>query len=114
MALPVRLHDIIDALEGVADFNMHFLDKRTGEIFMLTEEEWHAAEEDELVSAYPEWQREVILKAREIQNSEHFAELPDQFEIFEYEMMSRFTRQHKDRAISRRLSGSIQGSGAFR
>ena len=81
MPLPVKLQDVVDALEEAAEFGLHFLDKRTGEIVTLSDEEWEAAEADELISTYPEWQREMILKAREIQKSEDFVELPDRTEI---------------------------------
>ena len=113
MPLPVRVQDVIDALEAAAEFSLHFLDKRTGEIVMLTDEEWEAAEADELISRYPEWQREVILKAREIQKSEHFVELPDHLKIDEYEIMERFARKYEDQRTSAELLRSIKGKGAF-
>lgn len=114
MPLPVRLQDVVDALEAAAEFSMYFLDKRTGEIVMLTDEEWEAAEADELISTYPEWQREVVLKAREIQKSEDFVELPDRAEIDEYEIMERFALEYEDQRTSAELLRSIKGKGAFR
>ena len=114
MTLPVRLKDVVDALEETAESVMHFLDKRTGEIVMITEEEWEAAEADQLISTYPEWQREVILQAREIQKSDHFIELPDKVEIDEYELMERFADEYKDQRTSAELLRSIKGKGAFR
>jgi hypothetical protein len=45
-----------------ADSISHYLDKRTGVIVMITDEELKAAEEDELISEYPEWQRDSILE----------------------------------------------------
>jgi hypothetical protein len=53
MSLPVRLDDVIKALEAAAEQHSHYLDKRTGEIFLVTNEEIEAAEEDELISEYP-------------------------------------------------------------
>ena len=113
MPLPVKLQDVVDALEAAGESSLHFLDKRTGEIVMLTDEEWEAAEADELISTYPEWQREVVLKAREIQKSEDFVELPDKAEIDEYEMMETFAREHEDQRTSAELLRSIKGKGAF-
>jgi hypothetical protein len=113
MPLPVKLQDVVDALEEAAEFGLHFLDKRTGEIVMLTDEEWEAAEADELISTYPEWQREVILKAREIQKGEDFVQLPDHSEIDEYEIMERFSRDYEDQRTSAELLRSIKGKGAF-
>lgn len=113
MPLPVKLQDVVDALEEAAESSMHFLDKRTGEIVMLTDEEWEAAEADELISQYPMWQREVVLKAREIQKSEDFVQLPDHTEINEYEVMERFAREYEEQRTSAELLRSIKGKGAF-
>ena len=113
MPLPVKLQDVVDALEATAEISMYFLDKRTGEIVMLTDEEWEAADADKLISTYPEWQRELVLKAREIQKSEHFVELPDKAEIDEYEMMETLARNYEDQRTSAELLRSIKGKGAF-
>jgi Uncharacterised protein family (UPF0158) len=113
MPLPVKFQDIIDALE-LANSTLYFLDRRTGEIEMITDEVWSAAEDDDLISEYPEWQRELIVKAREIQTTDHFVELPDKFEIDSYEMMERFCHEHPIPRIRERLSGAIKGKGAFR
>jgi uncharacterized protein UPF0158 len=114
MALPVKLKDVVDALEEAGDMISHYLDKRTGEIVMITEDGWQAVKEDELISEYPEWQRETILKAREIQSSDHFVQLPDQTDIHEYQIMERFARRYHDERTSKELLRSIQGKGAFR
>lgn len=114
MTMPVKLQDVVDALEQSAEFAMYFLDKRTGEIVLITDEEWEAADKNELLSEYPEWQRAVILKAREIQKSEHFIELPDKAEIDEHKMMERFAREYKDQRTSAELLRSIKGKGGFR
>jgi Uncharacterised protein family (UPF0158) len=113
MPLPVKLQDVVDAFEEAAESTLHFLDKRSGEIVMLTDEEWEAADADELISTYPEWQREVVLKAREIQKSEDFVELPDHAEIDEYDMMERFAQEYEDQRTSAELLRSIKGKGAF-
>jgi hypothetical protein len=113
MPLPVKLQDVVDALELTTDSNSYFLDKRTGEIEMITEEVWSAAEDDELISNYPEWQRELILKAREIQKTDHFIQLPDKFEIAPYEIMERFCVQYPNRQVSEKLLTAIKGKAAF-
>src|SRR5687767_3798850 len=114
MTLPVKLQDVIDALELTSDSNSHFLDRRTGEIEIITEDVWNAAENDELISTHPEWERELILKAREIQSTDHFVELPNKFDIDSYEMMERFCHEYPNRGISEKLSAAIKGKGAFR
>ena len=114
MPLPVKLQDVVNALEESADVAMHFLDKRTGEIVLVSDEEWEAADNDEPLSEFPEWQREIILKAREIQKSDHFIELPEKADIDEYEIMETFAREYKDQQTSAELLRSIKGKGAFR
>ncbi len=113
MALPVKLNDVIEALEAAAEECAHYLDRRTGEIVMVTNEEMEAAEEDELISEYPDWQREAILKAREILKSDQFVELPGQFEIHEYKIMEDFCLTFEDRRAGEDLRRLIKGSGAF-
>jgi hypothetical protein len=112
--MPVKLNDVIEALEAAAEECAHYLDRRTGEIVMITDEEMEAAEEDELISEYPDWQREAILKAREILKSENFVALPDQFDIHEYKIMEDFCLAFEDRRVGEELHRLIKGSGAFR
>jgi hypothetical protein len=114
MPSSVKLDDIIEALEGAGDQHSYYLDKHTGEIALITNEEMEAAEEDELISEFPEWQRESILKAREILKSEDFVRLPDQFDINEYQIMEDFCLECQDRNVGQSLLGLIKGSGAFR
>lgn len=114
MSLPVKLQDVIDALQSTEESILYFLDRRNGEIELITEEVWSAGEKDELISTYPEWQRDSILKAREIQSTDHFVELPSEFDIDSYDMMEQFCRECPNRQISEKLSAVIKGKGAFR
>jgi hypothetical protein len=61
MTLPAKLKDVVDAFDQVGDELSHYMDKRSGEILLVTVEEMSAAEEDEPLSDYPEWQRESLL-----------------------------------------------------
>jgi Uncharacterised protein family (UPF0158) len=114
MSTPAKLNDIIEALEAAGEEHTHYLDKRTGEIILIANEEMEAAEEDELISEYPDWQREAILKAREMLKSDNFVALPDQFDIHEYKIMEDFSLAFEDRRIGDDLRRLIKGSGAFR
>jgi hypothetical protein len=115
MSVTVKLHDVVEALDSAAEEHVYYLDKRTGEIILLTSEELQAAEEDELISEYPDWQRASILKAREVlRTSEHFSQLPDQFDVHEYKIMEDFSLAFEDRQVGQDLLRRIKGSGAFR
>ncbi len=92
----------------------YYPDRRTGEIVLVTDEDMTAAEDAELISAYPDWQRDSILKAREVlRDSEKFIQLPDQFDIHEYQIMEDFCLAFEDRQIGQQLLRLIKGSGAF-
>lgn len=114
MTLPVKLKDVVDALDEGGDELSHYMDKRSGEIFLISVEEMSAAEEDEPLSDYPEWQQENLLKAREILERDNFVQLPSQFDIHEYSIMERFAQECEDRQTSAALLRSIKGQGAFR
>lgn len=115
MPLPVKLNDVVEALASAMEEHDYYLDKRTGEIVLITDDDRRAAEKDELVSEYPKWQRESILKAREILKSEaDFIQLPDNFDIHEYRIMEDFCFSFEDRRVGENLRRLIKGSGAFR
>src|SRR6266498_2855853 len=115
MSASVKLNDVIEALESAGDEHAHYFDKRTGEIVLVTDEDMQAAEEDDLISEYPDWQRDSILKAREVlRDSEQFIPLPDQFEIHEYKIMEDFCRDFEDQQVGKELLRLIKGSGAFK
>jgi hypothetical protein len=115
MSLSVRLDDVVEALESAGDEHAHYLDKRTGEIVLVTDEDMKAAEADDLISEYPDWQRHSILKAREVlRDSEQFIQLPDRFDVHEYKIMEDFCLSLEDGQVGGELLRLIKGSGAFR
>jgi hypothetical protein len=115
MPVTVKLNDVVEAIDSAMEEHVHYLDKRTGEIVLLTSEELQAAEEDELISEYPDWQQESVLKAREVlRKPEGFVQLPDQSDIHEYQIMEEFCLAFEDRRVGQELLRLIKGSGAFR
>jgi hypothetical protein len=131
MAVIVKLNDVVDQLEMLMDECAAYLNKRTGELYMLMEEELLDADEDgprasrqgqeaeaedaeeEDLGEDPEWLREAKVKAREVVNSDDWLELPSKFDIHEYQIMEDFCRAVDDEEISERLLRNIRGSGAF-
>ena len=43
MSLTVKLNDLVDAIDSAIEEHIYYLDKRTGEIILLTSEELTAA-----------------------------------------------------------------------
>ncbi|HVQ39937.1 MAG TPA: UPF0158 family protein [Pyrinomonadaceae bacterium] len=111
--MKVKLRDIVDGLEMQADEMSAYLNKRTGELVPTSTEDLSAAEEEEDLDDYSDWQRESILKAKEILGSEDWIELPGKFEINDYAIMEEFCRSIANPHISDRLLSTTRGSGAF-
>jgi ribosomal protein S18 acetylase RimI-like enzyme len=116
MSVPVKLSEIIDAMDFQLDESSAYLDKSTGEVVILMEEEMRAAEEDEPLDDYAEWERESIQKAVKIlyDDRENYPSLPTKWDIHEYRIMEKFCLSIEDQHISDSLYRAIKGSGAFR
>ncbi len=120
MAKAVKLKDIVDALEYPEDWRV-YLNKETGEIICVTEEDQSLLdmleEGEEDVEDLPEWQRKALPKLREnlkaVEGDECIA-LPSQFDIHEWEIMRRFALSVKDGENREQLLNAIHGAGAFR
>ena len=115
MNKPVKLEEIINGLEIQNDNSMAFLNKITGEVIVIDEEEFRAAEEDEDLMNYKLWQRDLIKTAKDLlEDEDKYIHLPSKFDINEYEIMQNFCLSITDQRISDELHYSIKGRGAFR
>ena len=115
MSLPVKLEKIIEAIEFQSDESTAYLDKKTGNVIIIMEEEVNAAENQEPLEEYPEWQRDNIKKAREfLDREEEFLSLPTKYDIHEYQIIEDFCHSVRDREIAEALYNAIKGKGAFR
>ena len=111
--MKVKLREVVQTMDGLVEETMAYLNERTGELMTLSTEEFEAAEEDEDLADYPEWQRESILKAKEIMGSQDWIELPAKEDIDDYAIMEEFCYSIADAELSDRLLRTIRGSGAF-
>jgi len=115
MAIRVKLNDIIEGLELESDERNSFLDKRTGEVVSISDEEMQAAEDDETIEDFPDWQQDFVIIAKEIVNeTRNYIALPTKFDINEYSIMEKFFLSLDDSEMSDTLYSLIKGSGAFR
>ena len=111
MPLPVKLQDVIEAIEPLSEEWNARINSTTGEIVCYTEEEaMMAGSEGERL---PAWFVELAPKVREASTSEAFLELPGPFEFHEYSVMEDFASSLPAPARSRVLA-AMRGRGAFR
>ena len=113
-ARQVKLTDIIEGMDFQSDEQSAFLNLTTGEVVSVTDEELRAAENDEPLEDFPDWQHDAIRIAREIVETDHYLPLPDKFEINEYRIMERFCLSREDEDMRDDLCNAIRGRGAFR
>jgi len=115
MNSPVKLSEIIEAIELQSDEMAAYFNRRTGEIITISDEEFRAAEEGDPLEDYPEWQRDNIRIAGEfLANEDDYFALPTKYDLNEYQIMEEFVLSLKDRRASELLYTSIKGKGAFR
>ena len=120
MAKPVKLKEITEAFEYPDNWEV-FLNKRTGKIFFITEDDrllldgLEEGEED--IADLPEWQRSALpdlQKNREAVQAGDCLALPSRFDIHEWEIMRDFALSVEDIRKREQLLNAIHGRGAFR
>jgi hypothetical protein len=70
---------------------------QTGEVVTIPGEAEALAEDDDLDDEeIPEWQIGQIEDARKVTDSDRYLRLPDKFDVHEWDIMRRFSRDKKD------------------
>jgi hypothetical protein len=110
----VSLRDFVDEMQPFSDEHHAYLNKITGELITITNEDIAVVESGDDYSDSPEWQQKVYQNTGEVLSSEDYLKLPDKIEIHEYEILERFCLSVPNEKISNVLLDMIRGSGAFR
>lgn len=118
MAVPVKLSDIIDSISFQTDEASYYLNRETGDVIFVTDQEFGAAEEenDSLKELYG-LEDEQIAIANDIladDLQQKYIPLPGKFDIHEYGIIEQFCLSIGDKDISDSLCRTIKGRGAFR
>jgi len=115
MIARVKLSDIIEGMEFQSDESSSFLNKKTGEVVLMTDYAMRAAEENEPFEEVPDWERDLVSVAREIiADTGDYVQLPTKYDIDEYSIMENFCMSLEKQEIGDILYDLISGSGAFR
>ncbi len=114
MGVIVSVKDVVNEMDGLMDEHHAYLNRRTGELITLSSEELSTAEDEVDISQYPDWQQEIIEKAKEVIDDEDFLPLPSKFDIHEYGIMEEFCSSVQDQETREDLLDRIRGRGAFR
>src|SRR4030095_7729504 len=76
MAVIVSLGDVIEEMDLMSDEATAYINRKTGELITLTHEELALAEDPEEAEDAPQWQKDLLPKAREVLAAEDFIPLP--------------------------------------
>jgi hypothetical protein len=114
MPVIVSLTDVVDEMESVSVTRTAYLNRLTGELITLSDEEVRLAESEADPEDLAPWEEEFLPKIREVLGNEDHLALPDSFEINEYRTMERFCLEVEDEDLREELLTAIRGRGAFR
>jgi hypothetical protein len=113
--MKVKIDDIINAVDFDNDISESFLNTKTEEVCMFTDEELRAAEKDVDLSDYAEWYCEAVASAQHyLENQDDYLSLPEKYDFNEYRIIEKFIARVIIPKQSEMLSQSIHGKGAFR
>lgn len=113
MPSPISLKSIIDEFDMLFDDMTVYLNKKTGELISLSNEDYAAIEGGEDPEMVLDMDDDMIEKAKDVVNTDDYLALPDKYEIHEYKIMEDFCYSIDDGKIRDDLAGKIRGSGAF-
>jgi Uncharacterised protein family (UPF0158) len=113
MTSAVKVQDVVDEMDAVSDEHYAYLNRQTGELVTIGDEEIRAVEEEHDLADYAAWQQEAIQTTSQVLDSDDYLPLPNKFDIHEYAIIEQFCIQIEDVELSNELLFQIRGSGAF-
>ena len=115
--MKIKIDDIVDQLEVSFDTGNSYLNKVTGEFYYMSDDIFgylDGAEEGDTFEDLPDWERDLVTVAKQINETDNYVRLPSKFELNEYRMMEKFCLSLDDERLRDEMYYSIKGSGAFR
>ena len=115
---PVKLSELIEALEFNSDEHGNWVDLQNGSVVRLAHSLISAIEEGDegALESMADWEKEEaeIAKAIVGDSGERFINAPSKFDFDEYRQMERFIGTVADAEAAEQLWRAIKGKGAFR
>lgn len=112
---PVKLSEIIDALEFDSDEYGSWVDLEKGSVVRVSHSLIRAVEDGD-AERMAGWETEEVEAAKAVvaDSNERFVDAPGKFEFHEYRQMERFIGTVEDSAAAEQLWRAIKGKRAFR
>ena len=113
--MKIKLSTLIDEFDMRPDLSVSYLDKETGEILFISEQDRFSLEHEDIEP--PQWQKEHLENIKPLLEDfdpERYIGLPSNFDFHEYSVMEKFIASLSDVKVRDPLWNAIKGSGAFR
>jgi hypothetical protein len=116
MANACDLEDLVGAMEILDEFSRVYLSRSTGDIILLTDEDFNLAEGGHQEGELEHWEAKLVELVRRVEGGadEDLIELPRMSEEHEVGIIERFSRQHSDQEISDEMLALIRGEDGLR
>ncbi len=115
---PVRISDLIEALEFDSDEDGNWVNLQNGSVVRLAHSLISAVEEGDeaALESMADWEKEEVEDARAIvgDSGERFVVAPSKLDFHEYRQMERFIGTVADAGAAEQLWRAVKGKGAFR
>ena len=82
---------IAEEIDALPDEWTGYLNRSTGEVYSLSDEEAFLLEGDSQDDSLPQWQLEVLPKIREVLECDAWVPLPSKFDVDEWSIMNDFS-----------------------
>ena len=113
MATTVSMRELVDEMEVSTEGFHIFVNRQTGEVYSGNDDSLEAAESDEDEDALPEWQRETVVKLKEVLASSDWIEVPRRSGPEDYGLLEQFSLERCTGRVQEELLATIRGRGAF-
>jgi hypothetical protein len=110
MGIAVSLRRVVEELEALMDDCTACVNRETGEIYALRDEDVGLVEDGANPEDLPECQLDEMPKIRQVLESEEWLPLPTTFDIHEWAIMNEFARSIDDSDLRDELLNAIRGA----
>ncbi len=114
MPVPVSLAAVVDELELISDDIYVYINKESGELLTVSNDQLVTVETGYEIDEVPEWQVELLAMAEQVLNTADYLRLPTSADIHEWTIMQDFCATVDNGRQRRDLLAQIHGKGAFR
>lgn len=114
MSVTISLSTLAQELDVLPDGFVLYLNKRTGESILVSDEDRLLLNHPEYLDNAPNWRQEFITGFIESRDAGDLVELPSRYEIHKRSIMRRFTLSITDPHSIARLENSLHGRGAYK